>query len=228
MKAKLVNITPVAKNIQTFTFEPASPIDHLAGQFITMFIEHPDADDRGVRRWFTLSSSPTEPGISITTKLAAAKPSTFKQALFALKPGDTVAMLPAEGDFILPDDPALQLIFIAGGMGITPFRSMVKYLIDKNEKRSITLLYGLQTADEMLFEDLFKSYPCLDFKPTVGERFTTDGLMKTIGSPAGKLVYLSGPEPMVEALADSLVAAGLPAAQLKSDYFPGFENNYSS
>lgn len=228
MKAVLVSIMPVAQNIKTFTFRPSEPLPHEAGQFTTIILEHPGADDRGVKRWFTISSSPTEPDISITTKFSPERSSSFKKALFGLAVGASVEMLPAEGDFVLPPDAGLELIFIAGGMGITPFRSMIKYLADSAQKRSIKLLYGLQSSGEMAFGDLFKSYKGLQFVPSVGERFTTAGLMKTIGSPVGKLVYLSGPEPMVEALTDSLVAAGLPADQLKSDYFPGYENNYSN
>lgn len=218
---------PVAPNIRSFHFKPTQPVTHTAGQFIQLELPHDNPDDRGTKRWFTVSSSPTEAGLTITTKFAGDKSSTFKKTLFSLQPGTELEMAEPEGDFTLPDDQALKLIFIAGGIGVTPYRSMVKYLADSDEVRDITLLYGVQAEAELAFIDLFKEYG-VQLTTVINQRFTTDTLMTAIGHPAGKLVYVSGPEPMVEALTDSLVKAGLPADQLKSDYFPGYENNYSN
>jgi ferredoxin-NADP reductase len=218
---------PVAQNIKTFNFQTAQPVQYQAGQFIQMVLPHDNPDDRGIKRWFTLSSSPTEKQLSITTKFASDKSSSFKSALLALKPGETVELVEPEGDFILPEDKSLRLVFIAGGMGITPYHSMVKYLSDSGQKRDITLLYGVQSEAEACFLDVFATYG-VDVQLSVNKRFTTDDLMAAIGDPVGTLVYLSGPEPMVEALDASLKQAGLPAKQLKSDYFPGYENLYSN
>jgi ferredoxin-NADP reductase len=227
MQVTFLGSQPIAENIKTFNFKPGEPVEQIAGQFIQMILPHDDPDDRGIKRWFTVSSSPTENHLSITTKLAGSKGSSFKQALMALQPGAKIEMVEPEGDFTLPDDKNLELIFIAGGMGITPYHSMVKYLSDTNEQRKITLLYGVQSEAEACFLDLFKGYG-VEIKLSVGQRFTTKSLMTTVGDPAGKLIYLSGPEPMVEALDASLKNAGLPELSLKSDYFPGYENLYSS
>ncbi len=227
MKFTFVSSEPVAENIRSFYFDCSEPVEQVAGQFIQMILPHDNPDDRGIKRWFTLSSSPTEPHHSITTKLAGDKGSSFKKTLLALEPGAEVEIVKPEGDFVLPDDKNLQLVFIAGGMGITPYHSMIKYLLDSGEKRQITLLYGVQTQGEAAFLDLFEKYG-VDLKLSVNQRFTTESLMAAIGDPAGKLVYLSGPEPMVEALDASLKKAGLPELSLKSDYFPGYENLYSN
>jgi ferredoxin-NADP reductase len=226
MKIKLIEKIAETANITTFNWQPEKPVQYTAGQFIQMTLPHSSPDDRGIKRWFTLSSSPTDPFLSNTTKFAGDSSSSFKKALFALKPGESVEINEPEGDFVLPDDPTLQLVFIAGGIGVTPYQSMIKYLSDKAEKRTIKLLYAAQSQDEIVFKDLFTAYG-VELKPFVGQRLTTEVLMQAIGSPAGKLAYISGPEPMVEALTDSLVKAGLPADRLKSD-FPGYENNYSS
>jgi ferredoxin-NADP reductase len=227
MRVVLVEKIVEATNITTFRWQPEAPVNYTAGQFVQMTLQHNKPDDRGIKRWFTLSSSPTDQFLAVTTKFAGDKSSTFKKALFALKPGDSVEINEPEGDFVLPEDPSIKLVFIAGGIGVTPYHSMIKCLNDKGQKRPIKLLYAAQNADEMAFKDFFTGYG-VELKPFVNQRLTTEIIMQEIGNPAGKLTYVSGPEPMVEALTDSLVKAGLPADKLKSDYFPGYENNYSS
>src|SRR5258707_9859076 len=58
------------------------------------------------------------------------------------------------GDFTLPADPNKRLVFIAGGIGITPFRSMIKYLLDKRQKRPITVFYANRTVNEIVYKDV--------------------------------------------------------------------------
>src|ERR1700693_2134326 len=90
-----------AANITTFYFKPESPVRYTAGQYIELTIKHEHPDDRGQKHWFTLSSSPTENYLSITTKFAAEKGSTFKKALRALPPGTELHMSEPMGDFVL-------------------------------------------------------------------------------------------------------------------------------
>ena len=122
----VVDETPV---IRTFFFKSERPLRYVAGQFIELTLPHADPDDRGTRRWFTLSSAPSHELISITTKHAE-KPSTFKQKLWSLEPGDTVDISEPMGDFVLPKDSTQPLVWIAGGLGITPFHSIVQWLQD--------------------------------------------------------------------------------------------------
>lgn len=195
-----------------------------AGQFLHWSLPHAQPDDRDTERWFTISASPTESELLITTKISE-KSSTFKQAFRNLKPGDTLAATGPEGDFVLPTDKSQPLVFLAGGIGITPFRSMIKFLVDTNEPRPITLLYAAKTTDEFVFKDLFSTA-----EKTIGlkTKYITGPLdeqtIKTFVTDLTKpLIYLSGPEPMVEALGDTLKEAGVPAQRLKQDFFPGYE-----
>lgn len=226
MHITLVGTHTEADNITTFRFKTPKHVTYVAGQFIQMTLPHDNPDERGIKHWFTLSSSPTDPYLAITTKFYGNKASTFKKALFNLQTGDTVEINDPEGDFILPGDESLELIFIAGGIGLTPYHSMIKYLFDIKEKRRISLLHAVQRSEELIFSQLFKDYG-VEVTPYVGQRLTTEEIMETIGDPLRKLVYLSGPEPMVEALHDSLIKAGLPEDKLKTDYFPGYSNDYS-
>jgi len=223
---------PVAHNIKTFWFKPEKPMRYIAGQFTELYLTHPDADNRGQRRWFTISSSPTDPLVSITTKFASQHGSTFKQTLAALKPGTPLKLAEAMGDFVLPKNPATKLIFVAGGMGITPMHSMIKWLLDTGEKRDIHLIYAVTEQDELAFEPLFKQYGCqlttvIKQPPSSykGETGSLDAnrILELAGDDGESLFYLSGPEPMVEAFTKDLKAKGVDKRRLVTDYFPGYE-----
>lgn len=214
----------VAESIFSLYFKRPELFNYTAGQFIQMELPHPNADDRGTKRWFTLSSSPSQPFLTITTKLAASHPSSFKDTLFNLKPGTSLTISEADGDFTLPANSKQSLLFVAGGIGVTPFHSMSQWLLDNHQTRDITLLYGVQTQAELAFSSLFGQVG-INLRAIIGERLTAPMILEAAGDQ--RLVYISGPEPMVEQLHDQLLAAGLPKERLKTDYFPGYQNLYS-
>jgi ferredoxin-NADP reductase len=222
---------PENDQIQTFWFKPEHPIDYTAGQFIELYVPHDHPDERGTKHWFTLSSSPTEKLISITTRYAGDKSSSFKKQLFKLKPGTKLQLVEPMGDFVLPKDKSLPLVFVAGGIGVTPFRSMVKYLSDTHEKRSITVLLAANRVEDLVFEQLFRDYgatvhevvsePPKDWSGEVG-RLSAERILKLSGKPPEMRLFVSGPEPMVESLEHDLLAAGVAKSHLVSDFFPGY------
>lgn len=222
----------LAKNIITFWFQPERPIDQLAGQYIEMTLKHAHPDERGEKRWFTLSSSPTDvPLVSITTKFTEAKGSTFKQALRSLKPGGEVLLSDPMGDFVLPKDHYIPLVFVAGGIGITPFHSIVKYLHDTKQQRNITFLYSVHTEHEMVFQELFEHYGLKRIIVVDTPEGTWDGpsgklsgkRILELAKPAeDALIYISGPETMVEALDTQLNSLGIAKDRLVGDFFPGY------
>jgi ferredoxin-NADP reductase len=195
----------IAKNIKTFWFKPERPVRYTAGQFTELYLPHDNPDNRGQRRWFTVSSSPTDDMLSITTKFAGETASTFKKTLFALEPGTPLKLAEPMGDFVLPKDINTPLIFVAGGIGITPMHSMVKYLLDSHEQRPIQLIYAANTPEDIAFEPLFREYG-LPFIPVIkeaspkyaGETGTLDAarILKLVNDYGKALIYLSGPETM--------------------------------
>jgi glycine betaine catabolism B len=231
MRIRLVRVVDEAKNIKTFWFEPESPLRYQAGQFIEMIIPHEDADKRGVRHWFTLSSSPTENLISITTKFPDERPSSFKSALGALNTGDSVMISEAMGDFVLPKDASRPLVFIAGGIGATPMRSMIKYLQDKQEHRTIEMIYAARTIEEVAFRELFSDYgvpltivlsePPKKWPGETGP-LTAQKVLNIAPAVDDKLYYMSGPEPMVESLFKEMAGLGVSKRHMITDYFPGY------
>jgi len=223
---------PVAHNIRTFWFNPERHVRYIAGQFTEIYLPHDNADNRGIRRWFTLSSSPTDNMVSITTKFASHQSSTFKQKLKELKPGTPLKLADPMGDFVLPKDPSIPVVFVAGGMGITPMHSMVKWLQDTGEKRDIHLIYAITEEDELAFVPLFNEYG-MRFTPVVktpkpgykGETgsLSVDRLLELAPDDGRYRLYLSGPEPMVEAFFKELKARGFSEDRLVTDYFPGYQ-----
>jgi ferredoxin-NADP reductase len=232
MNVTFAHTEQIAHNIQTFWFKPEKPVRYTAGQFTEIQLPHDDADDRGIKRWFTLSSSPTEEMISITTKFASHQGSTFKQHLRELQPGTPLKLASTMGDFVLPKDKTIPLVFVAGGMGITPMRSMAKWLSDTGEKRDIHLIYAVTEEDELAFVPLFKEYD-LKFTPVVkqpngdykGETGSLSvGCILELAPDDGRNMYfLSGPEPMIENFVKEFEAKGFAKDRLVTDYFPGYQ-----
>lgn len=233
MKVILDHTHNEADNIRTFFFKPERPVHYTAGQYTELHIPHKNPDDRGTKRWFTLSSSPTDEFLTITTKYAGDdKSSSFKKALFKLKPGTELEAAEPMGDFVLPKLIQTPLVFVAGGIGITPFHSMLTWLAETIEERPIKLLYGVRSEDEIVFQDTFRQ---AGIEPTIvvsepsdawgGERGNLSAeLILGLEKPTDDtLVYVSGPEPMVQALAKDLHKAGLRKDQIVSDEFPNYD-----
>ncbi len=230
---KLQDKQDVAARTKAFLFEPLKPIKFQAGQFLQWSLPHSKPDQRGIRRWFTIASSPTEERIMLATKLAPEKGSSFKRTLANLNPGDEITATPADGEFILPADQNKKLVFIAGGIGITPFRSMVKNLLDTNQPRDIILLYSVKTPEEIAFKEIWdeaKQKFGLKAVCVVTDKvgfITPDLIKQEVPDWQQRLFYVSGPEPMVEAFEKMLANMGILDDNIKRDYFPGYTETYT-
>jgi len=137
------------------------------------------------------------------------------------------------GDFVLPVDKTRPLIFIAGGIGLTPFHSMLTWLTDTHEQRNIKFMYAVRSEEDIIFQDTFAradqhvtivvSHPSAAWG---GERGTiTADLVLGVEQPSPEsLIYISGPEPMLEALQKELLATGVHKQQIVTDFFPGYSS----
>lgn len=219
-----------------FIFSPKKAFAYAPGQFMEWTLPHAGADARGVRRYFTLASSPTESNIRLGIKFYEPG-SSFKRAMLAMKNDTPVAAGSLGGDFTMPKDTGQKLAFIAGGIGVTPYRSMLKYLIDSKELRAITLLYSERKAEDVVYTDVFEAARRqLDVKVVYTLTNQTDNLPKWAKSGyitaqmiksevpdyMERIFYISGPHSMVSAMVSTLHGLGVSHDHIKTDFFPGY------
>ncbi|HEY5549959.1 MAG TPA: hypothetical protein VIK37_02035 [Candidatus Saccharimonadales bacterium] len=223
-----------AKDIYSYIFSGKKNLRFAAGQYMEWTLPMVKADTRGNRRYFTVSSAPTEDYLMFTTK-EPEKRSSFKAGLEKLQEGDKMLAYQLEGSFVLPKHTSQKLAFLAGGIGVTPFRSIIKYLLDSRQKRDITLLYSANSADEFAFTDLFQQslqagitthYALSGEAPDnwLGFKGPVDAAMIKTAVPDYKerVFYISGPYGFVTGLRQTLLKMGLPRQKIISDYFPGY------
>ncbi len=223
-KLSLLQKKQLASGIYELIFSSTKKLQNIPGQYMEWTLPHSPSDNRGTRRYFTIASSPTESDIKIGVRVSQEKGSSFKKQLLALKAGDDIIASRLIGDFVLPKDPRQKLAFIAGGIGITPFRSMVRYLIDNGEKRQIILLYGAKTADDFVYKDIFDTA-----ERTIGlktfyvlNQINEEVVKREVPDYKERVFYISGPTGMVTAFKQILKTMGVAEANIKTDFFPGF------
>jgi len=227
----------LAPNVYDFIFAMNKPAVFTPGQYMEWTLGHKDPDDRGNRRYFTLASSPTEKNIRLGIRFNNPA-SSFKLTMFSMKPGIKMMAGQLSGDFTLPNNPNQKLVFIAGGIGVTPFRSMVKYLIDANQRRDIVLLFSNKTASEIVYKDVFDAagqalamktiYALTDktqipvgWQGHIG-RIDATLIQKEIPDYRERMFFLSGPNALVTAYEALLHSMGVSGDHIKTDFFPGF------
>lgn len=212
--------------IYCFEFEPERPFDYIAGQFAEFVIDHPNPDSKGIRRWFTLSSSPTEPLVAITVRCDERQLSSFKRALRDLKPGDAALASDSMGDFVLPLDESIPLVWIAGGIGITPYRSLAKWLLDNNEQRDIALVHYVNKPDDIIYSQLFEAAMVPErqiIDTSQRQRPSMEMLLADIADAKKRPIYISGPETMVENMRQDLLKVGFRRDDIIVDQFLGYK-----
>ena len=237
MVLKLKEKIKIADNTYDFAFTPDRRLNFKPGQYLEWTLSHEKRDNRGMRRYFTIASSPTEKDIIMGVKFYE-NPSSYKKALLSMSNGDAIVASQLAGDFILPKDKNKKLIFIAGGIGVTPFRSIVKYLIDNNEKRDVVIFYSNRSFSDIAYKDIFdqasqkfgiKTIYCLSDLNSIpqdwkGEKgFVNKEMIKKYAPDfMDRMFYISGPRSMILAVQKSLKDTGIHKSHIKTDFFPGF------
>ncbi|QEY58240.1 FAD-dependent oxidoreductase [Pseudomonas sp. C27(2019)] len=225
MKLTLIGRKVEAPRVESFVFNPAEPVEWKAGQFIQCVLEHEPMDSRGEERWFTIASAPSEKKLMITTRFANENGSSFKTALHALQIGETIEMSDLDGEFVI-EDQTQSYVFIAGGIGITPFYSILKEADHAGVKLNATLLYG-NRDDGIAFQQELQGFaennPNLIIHHIIAPQRIDERLIRKVVADIQKpLFYVSGPEPMVESLGEVLKGMGVADDHLKQDFFPGY------
>lgn len=221
----------LAKDTFEFVFTKPRGFVYTAGQYMEWTVPHARADSRGVRRYFTISSSPADDTVRLGVKMYP-NGSTLKQKLQSLEVGNVIYGMHPVGDFVLPSDDSAPVIFVAGGIGITPFISMIRAQVAAQSGRPITLFYANKSYEEIAYlDELSKSGiqivhlltntegTPVDF---VYERgfITMEMVSKYVENPQKCECYVSGPHGMVVNYEKMFKAARV--KKVHTDFFPGF------
>jgi predicted ferric reductase len=229
---RVVAVKPEAPRVWSLTLEPHGdhPFAFAPGQF--QFLRLHGADVSSEEHPFTIASSPARSGrITLTIKESG----DFTAGIGRVRPGDRATVHGPFGRFshtLHPDEG--DLVFVAGGVGITPLMSMLRYMRDRRESRRVLLAYASRSAADVLFLDELEAmqagaYPVLKLVHVlakapaswVGETgmLDADRLARLCGSVEGKAFYLCCPPPMAAALIRGLRRLGVSPRRIHTDYF---------
>ena len=219
-KLKLLSVHPEVGNIKTFVFETGG-LEWLAGQNQAYILPQAGETEAENERWFTISSPPSSGTITISTRISD---SAFKQALNALQPGDMVERHTINGSFTWEDETDIPVVLVAGGIGITPFHSILLERHAIGKSLNATLLYF--NRDEQIpfqaeLEQLVEQHDELSVHYVTGS-VSADMILELAPQVKEHVTYLSGPEPMVMAVGAELTKQGV---TVKQDEFPGYDEN---
>jgi ferredoxin-NADP reductase len=234
VRLQLKEVQRISDRVYDYVFEPERSFNFIPGQYMEWTLPNVPYDSRGNRRTFTVASSPTESEVHLGLKYYDPA-STYKASFFNLKPGDTIYASQLAGDFTLTGNEHKKLAFIAGGIGITPFRSMVKYLTDNNLQSDIVLLYVVGKAEEFAYVKLLLEAATAGIKtiPIVTDlshrssgvitaKLRPELISELIPDYAERMFYISGSNAIVDATQDYLHELGVSRRNILTDHFSGY------
>jgi ferredoxin-NADP reductase len=234
VKATVAEKREVAKGTLLVLFAVESYPPYRPGSYF--WVELPDRghhDEKGLRRHISLVTSPTEAGVvGLATRL---RDTAFKRTLAELEVGNEVQVEEPKGSFLLPEDTSVDYVFVAGGIGITVFRSMLRYIADKTLPYRVTLVYSNRDRESAAFldelEELERRIDGLQVVLTMTEQEGWEGesrridagvLRELLGGLDDRQFFVAGPPPMAEGVSGSLLAAGVAEEQVSTDGFSGY------
>ncbi|MFB6215452.1 MAG: ferredoxin--NADP reductase [Candidatus Aenigmatarchaeota archaeon] len=225
---EILNVITQTHDVKTFTLDPERDVDFVPGQFSVFSIpddeEHEDAE-----KPFTFANSPVSGRLEITVKEVG----DFTTALHSLESGDRLEMSEPFGSPLeFNEDVEEDVVFLAGGSGITPFMSALRYSMDKNLGNDITVIYSNKTQKDIIYredlERLAQTSENIDVFHTLtreepdgwdGEtgRIDEDMVEKYVDNIQDKLWYVCGPMDMAKAMEDMLSDMGVPGEKIKTE-----------
>ena len=236
-KSKLIRREEVAEGTIAFHFEKPSRFAFKAGQSADVtLIDPPDTDAEGNTRTFSIASPPFENELVFTTRM---RDTAFKRSLKNVPLATEVKIGSAVGSFTLNRNPAKSAVFLAGGIGITPFLSIVRQANHDRLPHKLYLFYSNRRPEDAPFLDalqnLEKTNPNFRLICTMtemskskkdwkGETALIDKemLSKHLAVLQGPIYYIAGPPPMVAAMRQTLVIAGIEEDDIRAEEFAGY------
>ncbi|MGB4957477.1 MAG: FAD-binding oxidoreductase [Candidatus Saccharimonas sp.] len=221
----LKDIRALTPSVGEFVFTSRTPIAFTPGQYIELTLPHTRADMRGIRRAFSIVNAPGSNELRLGIKFYAPS-STFKQALRRLPEGTSVQTTGIHGDFVLPRNPSKKLLFVAGGIGITPFVSQVQAY---GHQRDIMVLYFVRKPEDAAYVSELRAsgatVHCFSAGPTTENDFAQAAILDAkllasyVPDASTRYAYISGPPAMV---ASTKIFLRGRVKSIKTDYFSGY------
>lgn len=225
----------IAEGTMAFWFEPPPGFRFQAGQFAEFTLIHPPRTDaKGDTRAFSFASSPRDPQILIATRLSR---SAFKENLRQAPPGTELEVLGPMGVLTLHHDASLPAVFLTGGIGITPVRSIVKHATEEHLAHRLIVFYSNRTLASSAFLEDFTRWarenPNLVFVPTLTDEHPADWpgehgfidadmIRRYVPDPRQAMYYIVGPPAMVEAMKKVVDGLGVAPQRVKTEDFVGY------
>jgi ferredoxin-NADP reductase len=236
MRATIKEKREVAKGTLLVIFDLlGEEFDYQPGQYFWVeLLDPPYEDEKGPRRHISAVTSPSERGvIGLCTRI---RDSAFKRSLVELPVGAEVDVEPPKGTFVLPQDGSQPLVFVAGGIGITAFRSMLRYIQDKELPHRVTLIYSNRDRESTAFlgelEEIERTNPNIRLILTMtddegwrGESRRIDATFfeEYLGDGLDNARYMvAGPPGLAEAATEELKKAGVDEELISTDSFSGY------
>ncbi len=218
MKTKLIRRKHLGSNLFEWTVRTPRKMRFKAGQYMEWTLPGVELDQRGNRRTFTVMSRDEGKTLSFATRIPQDS-SAYKKHLNRMNIGDEMLVGNAAGSFVLPKDPSIEIVGIAGGVGITPFAAMAHEIVERKIHRRFTLYYCAVTSEEVIYQDILKRAEPYGLKLIThigNDPLNQDDLRKLHSAT----FYISGPPGMVKFY--KKICKKISAKHIKTDYFSGY------
>ncbi|HXL42435.1 MAG TPA: FAD-dependent oxidoreductase [Gaiellaceae bacterium] len=236
MKARIKEKRDVAKRTLMVVFDLlGEEVDFRPGQYFWVTLLDPPYDDeKGPRRHITVVTSPNEHGVlGLCTRI---RDTAFKRSLVELPVGADVEVEEPKGNFLLPEDTSQDYVFVAGGIGITVFRCMLRYIAEEDLPHRVTLVYSSRDRESAAFldelQEIERQRANIRVVVTMTEDPGWEGEKRRVGADFlrdhldGALdsftYYIAGPPGMVDGVAEMLQAEGIPEERVVPARFSGY------
>lgn len=207
-------------DVYSFIFKPQHQVDFTPGYYAHVVIHDLPKSAGGPVRYLSIASAPSDGVLQFTTHVR--DESAHKQKLGKLKIGDFETIYKVKGDFVLPKDQSRSVVLVAGGIGITPFRSMLREEAHNLSSRDITLVHV--SDKEYLFEKELREFSFSQFRI---KRDEINAYMETLYKEKTNAVfYASGPPGFVDAMKELLEKIGVKKENIKQDWFDNYDDSY--
>jgi ferredoxin-NADP reductase len=234
IKLEFIEVKTIAPHTLEIVMKSLHPLRFKPGQYLELSLPHSHVDARGIRRTFSIASAPQDEYIRFGITVSDPS-STLKKELSSLKKGTIVRATQLGGDFVLSENTEEPLLFIAGGIGITPFRAIIADLVGRNEARDIVIMHGVRNEELLVYKDVVEDARDklnIIYVPVIAEPgkawkgatgfITAKSIQEQVPDISERRIYISGPSLMVDSIRSQLIKSGVKRGRIVKDYFSGY------